>query len=94
MAALSLAVGSSLCVSAFHATVLTPRVPQITATAAWGPYDDSYAARAEAESPPGDEELEWLELAGCDVLLPRRRVVAVVHFVGGALVGVPKSARM
>ena len=71
------------------------RLPTVSAVAGAAAWDDAWSAGRTAADAEGnsDEELEWLTLAGCDVLLPRRRVKAVVHFVGGALVGVaPRQA--
>ena len=70
------------------------------AASAAGPYSSDdwdggswRKAKEDAEEEDEDADAGWLQLGGCDVLLPAGPCVGVVHFVGGALVGVaPQSA--
>lgn len=57
--------------------------------------DEPWAAGGAGASGAGEEQAPWERIEGCDVLLPpdSLAVRGVVHFVGGALVGViPRQA--
>ena len=54
--------------------------------------DDAAASQARRDDtteggPPNNNNGLWQSIGGCDVLFPEDECVAVLHFVGGALVG-------